>query len=258
MSGHWRVIDITELQWENLLQDKSVFREQDVKLMLALYSDRGIGQASVLAKEIGVSHYQELNLQIVRLGKRIVKKLPNIKYPTILDELPSITALKPADVPIQYKYIPFEGADDKDNPGHFYWILRPELENALKKLIDTNTIDNDERNVAEISGNQAKYLYEGAKKQITVNAYERNRKARNICIKKYGYKCFACGFDFEKKYGIIGRDFIEVHHIKPLHKINESYCIDPIADLRPVCPNCHAMLHKANITIEELKAILAK
>lgn len=257
MSGHWHVIDITELQWENLLKDKSVFNEQDIKLMLALYNSGCCTErASVLAKEMGISRYSELNLQIGRLGKRIVKKLPNIKYPTLFDEL-HITP-KIEDVPIQYTYIPFEGEDDEDNPGHFYWILRPELENALKKLIDTNTIDNDERNVAEISGNQAKYLYEGAKKQITVNAYERNRKARNICIKKYGYKCFACGFDFEKKYGIIGRDFIEVHHIKPLHKINESYCIDPIADLRPVCPNCHAMLHKANITIEELKAILAK
>ena len=43
------------------------------------------------------------------------------------------------------------------------FILRPELQNALKTLIDANTIDNDERNVAEISGNQAKCLYEGTK-----------------------------------------------------------------------------------------------
>lgn len=134
----------------------------------------------MLAKEMGISRYSELNLQIGRLSKRIVKKLPNIKYPTLFDEL-HVTP-KIADVPIQYTYIPFEGKDDEDNPDHFYWILR-QFENALKKLIATNTIDNDERNVAKISGNQAKCLYERAKKQITVNTYERNRKARNICIR---------------------------------------------------------------------------
>lgn len=34
--------------------------------------------------------------------------------------------------------------------------------------------------------------------------------------------------------------------------------IDPISDLRPVCPNCHAMLHKKNppYTIDELREII--
>lgn len=251
MSGHYSFIDITESQWESLLLDKSIFKEKDLELMLALYnSDLCKERATVLAEKIGVSNYQAVNQQIVQIGKRIVKKLPDIKYPK---------KYEPLNLPdIEYSLIPFEGEDDDDNPGHYYWILRSELENALKNLIDMNVINNDELNAAEIPNNQDKNLYEGAKKQVTVNAYERNRKARNICIKKYGNKCSACDFDFEKKYGKIGRNFIEVHHIKPLHEINESYCIDPVADLRPVCPNCHAMLHKANITIEELRKILKK
>ena len=43
-----------------------------------------------------------------------------------------------------------------------------------------------------------------------------------------------------------GEGFIHVHHLKPLAQIGEQYELDPINDLRPVCPNCHAMLHRAS------------
>jgi 5-methylcytosine-specific restriction protein A len=251
MSGHYFVLDITESQWERLLLDKNVFTEKDINLMLELYNcDFCKEKASVLAKKLNVCDHIVLNNQIGLLGKRIVNKLPDIKYPK---------KYAPLNLPdIEYRLIPFEGEDDDDNPGHYYWILRLELENALKNLIDVGAINNDQIDTTEIPSNDVKNLYEGAKKQVTVNAYERNRKARNICIKKYGNRCSACDFDFEKKYGEIGINFIEVHHIIPLHEINDKYRIDPIADLRPVCSNCHSMLHKANITIEQLKKILEK
>ncbi|HHH55102.1 MAG TPA: hypothetical protein ENK91_15680 [Bacteroidetes bacterium] len=100
-----------------------------------------------------------------------------------------------------------------------------------------------------------KDLFEGTKKQITVNAYERSSQARQECINEYGYKCVICKFDFEKSYGDIGKEFIHVHHIKPLSEIDEKYKINPIQDLRPVCPNCHAMLHKRKpaYSIEEIQ-----
>ncbi len=101
---------------------------------------------------------------------------------------------------------------------------------------------------------------EGAKKEIIVNAYERNPKARQECINHYGTKCFICGFDFEKKYGEIGEGFIHVHHIKPLSEIDEEYKVNPIQDLRPVCPNCHAMIHKRKPAygIKEIQSLLVK
>lgn len=101
-------------------------------------------------------------------------------------------------------------------------------------------------------------LYEGSKKLVAVNRYERNPKARQLCLLKYGYQCSVCEFDFEQFYGEIGKKFIEVHHIKPLSGINEEYRVNPFDDLRPVCPNCHAMLHKANVSIEELRRIIQK
>lgn len=107
-------------------------------------------------------------------------------------------------------------------------------------------------------------IYEGAKKTIVVNSYERNREARNECIAAHGYKyeCCVCRMDFEKMYGEIGRGFIHVHHIVPISTIGEEYKIDPIKDLVPVCPNCHAMLHKGKegevLTVDELKEIIKK
>lgn len=96
---------------------------------------------------------------------------------------------------------------------------------------------------------------EGATKQITVNARERDPRAREACIKIYGPHCRVCNFSFEEFYGSIGRDFIHVHHLKPVSETIEEYGIDPERDLCPVCPNCHAMLHKRNppYTVEELK-----
>lgn len=99
---------------------------------------------------------------------------------------------------------------------------------------------------------------EGAKRQVRVNAYERNPKARAACLKEHGYECVVCAFDFEARYGKRGRGFIHVHHLKPLALTDGSYKLDPIADLRPVCPNCHAMLHRGQsvLSIDELRAML--
>ena len=63
---------------------------------------------------------------------------------------------------------------------------------------------------------------------------------------------------FESIYGDIGKHFIHVHHIIPLSSIDETYILDPVKDLRPVCPNCHAMLHKRvpPFSIDELSSKL--
>lgn len=101
---------------------------------------------------------------------------------------------------------------------------------------------------------------EGARKVITVNAFERNPEARLACINYHGAVCKGCGFDFEKNYGALGKGFIHVHHIRPLGTIWESYKIDPVRELVPLCPNCHAMVHRGNaarpLSVEELRLII--
>lgn len=101
-------------------------------------------------------------------------------------------------------------------------------------------------------------LLEGHVKQVTVNVYERNAAARVKCIEHYGCSCFVCGLDFESKYGIVGRGFIHVHHEVEISSVGKEYIVDPISDLKPVCPNCHAMLHRKRpaYTIDELKKAL--
>ncbi|EJO33955.1 HNH endonuclease domain protein [Acinetobacter radioresistens WC-A-157] len=100
---------------------------------------------------------------------------------------------------------------------------------------------------------------EGQKIKITVNGYERCPKARAECIAIYGNRCYVCGISFQHMYGSFAKDFIHVHHIKPLYTIGEEYEVDPKEDLRPVCPNCHAMLHKTEngfpMTIKKLKLL---
>lgn len=103
----------------------------------------------------------------------------------------------------------------------------------------------------------ATYL-EGKVSTIKVNRYERDRNARKRCIEHFGAKCQVCEMEFEAVYGDIGKDFIHVHHLREISSIGKAYYVDPINDLVPVCPNCHAMLHTQTpaLTIEALKSRL--
>jgi len=100
--------------------------------------------------------------------------------------------------------------------------------------------------------------HEGAVTRILVNAYERDRAARQACIEQHGLACAVCEFRFDRRYGELGAGFIHVHHLVPLSELRTDYQVNPVADLRPVCPNCHAMLHRRRppLSIEELRARL--
>lgn len=103
---------------------------------------------------------------------------------------------------------------------------------------------------------------EGLVTKVSVNRYERSAEARNKCIAAKGCKCAVCGIDFEKVYGEVGKGFIHVHHVTPISSIGRDYKIDYKKDLVPVCPNCHAMLHRKKsppyiYTIKELRELIA-
>ena len=103
-------------------------------------------------------------------------------------------------------------------------------------------------------------LPEGAKIRVEVNRYERSRFNRAACIEILGDSCKACGLNFRDVYGEIGDGYIHVHHITPVSEIGKNYKVDPSKDLVPLCPNCHAMVHRKNppMTIPELKKHLVR
>lgn len=103
-------------------------------------------------------------------------------------------------------------------------------------------------------------LVEGAICRISVNSYERNPEARRRCIQIHGAKCCICNFDFGAVYGMEAQGYIHVHHVRPLSQIKGNYAVDPVNDLRPVCPNCHAVLHLNGRCrdIDDVKRLLTK
>jgi 5-methylcytosine-specific restriction protein A len=98
---------------------------------------------------------------------------------------------------------------------------------------------------------------EGGRTLASVSRVERSTEARAACIAAHGHRCAVCDFDFEERYGTLGRGFVHVHHLEDLASGERD--VDPVRELRPVFPNCHAMLHRGSSTarsIEELQSLL--
>ncbi len=95
-------------------------------------------------------------------------------------------------------------------------------------------------------------------------AKERNQAVIRLAKEQFKAKnrklyCQVCGFDFFKKYGLRGLDFIEAHHVLPVSKLKKK-SITKVSDIALVCSNCHRMLHRERPWLEmsELKDILKK
>ncbi len=101
-------------------------------------------------------------------------------------------------------------------------------------------------------------LTEGAIREITTEIKSRNIQVKQAAVKKYGAVCQVCGFVFAEKYGELGKDFIEIHHINPLSESfgERNVTVD---DVNLVCANCHRMLHRngaKGILVEVLRDII--
>jgi len=230
---------------------KKVAEPKDIKVFQVIYNfnERHEAAASEIAAVMGIN-YQELNLRFGELSKDVDEIIPNIVY-----------ELRRNGKPERWNLF-FNGRYNHAGKGKlFYWQLRTPLVEALQELSLTGEFKKTEDLAEELPEQALKTLPEGAKKSIVVNAYERNPKAREECVQHYGTDCAVCGFNFGVAFGELGQGFIHVHHLKPISTIGESYDVNPIQDLCPVCPNCHAMLHRkkdAVLSIEELIKIRNK
>ncbi|VDB00118.1 hypothetical protein S1OALGB6SA_1192 [Olavius algarvensis spirochete endosymbiont] len=114
-------------------------------------------------------------------------------------------------------------------------------------LVDSGNIDKEEIQ------HQERQRY-----SVTSTVIERNPSAREACITHRGSICAACEFNFTDKYGISGPDLIHVHHVNDLSLSDGQHNVDPIKDLIPLCPNCHAMIHteRPAMDLEKLRRII--
>ncbi len=236
--------DLTKTQWIEILLNRELTTEIGLSIFQALYSFEGhkayASQIGMILGYKGKSPHGPLNLEIGRYAKRIAKYY-DIEFTERSNR--------------KYKFwnLFFNGWNDKK---YFVWQLKPQLAEALKETKLTGEFQFAD----ELPTDDLKELKEGIKRTVLVNSYERNPKARQLCVEYWGLSCYVCEINFEKLYGEIGKGFIHVHHLIPVSQIGELYQIDPIQDLRPVCPNCHSMLHKKTppLKIEELKDMMSR
>lgn len=91
---------------------------------------------------------------------------------------------------------------------------------------------------------------------------ERNHKLIRNAKKKFldnngRLYCEICGFDFSEKYGELGTNYIEAHHVIPVSTMSEGEKTK-IEDIVMVCSNCHSMIHRKKpwLNKNELKKLL--
>jgi 5-methylcytosine-specific restriction protein A len=191
--------------------------------------------ARQIARALGYKHYSVANSQYGRLGRSVRESLG--KTGDSIDQRLGM-------------FVTFEKRNDE-----WHWLMRPEVAEALERL---GWVEAAAPLLPEEVPPTAARLVEGAVSRVLVNAYERNPEARRRCIEAHGTRCCICGFSFGAVYGEVAEGYIHVHHLRPLSEIDGEYAVDPIADLRPICPNCHAVLRRRipAFGIEEVRALL--
>lgn len=106
---------------------------------------------------------------------------------------------------------------------------------------------------------QLESFVEGSKTLRYVTTYERNPRYRKLALALHGLTCKACDVDMGKRYGAYAQGLIHVHHVVPVSTYELPKSIDPLTDLVPVCPNCHAVIHRkktATLSVADIRKLL--
>ena len=154
-------------------------------------------------------------------------------------------------------------SDDEILAGYAGYISYKALEvyirfYANKIGVDLSTIQISEKENGNSNNDIEHQMVEGRLMEDKVLRRVRNRAARQKCLENSNFTCSVCGFNFYKVYGEIGKDFIEVHHTKPLSSYNEEHEVLE-SELVALCSNCHSMVHRRRpmpYSIDEIKRIL--
>ena len=88
---------------------------------------------------------------------------------------------------------------------------------------------------------------------------ERNIQLLKKVKSSQGYTCKVCNTNFEDKYGPLGKEFIEAHHLRPIAQLTgDKVKLDARTDFTVLCSNCHSMIHRLDdpSDLELLKSML--
>jgi 5-methylcytosine-specific restriction enzyme A len=84
------------------------------------------------------------------------------------------------------------------------------------------------------------------------------KQVKRSALKRYGkVMCEVCGFNFQMKYGPLGENYIECHHVVPISQLAPA-AKTRVKDIALLCSNCHRMIHRRRpwLGISELKSLL--
>lgn len=196
----------------------------------------------------GLTH-RELDRSVLSVGfdSRGYQSMSILHYMGLTKEFKSIFAS------LDYS----EAVSALNDAGKDYHDVRDAILRNLKNPIADDVESNAFRLTSKLAVEDAK---EGRKVLYYTTKYERKPILRRKAIAIHGFVCMACGFDFEARYGEIGRGFIEVHHVRPLKSLDQEVVVNPETDLVCVCSNCHRMIHRLEgeiLGVDELKNIIS-
>lgn len=137
--------------------------------------------------------------------------------------------------------------DPIDELAEFSFRMRPEVARALEQLGWTNRLP-EVPSVTRIpfrtiEGEQIEQLRlhrkreRGLREAKIADASARSADGRLRC------EVPGCGFDFESRYGQLGRGYIQVHHLRPLGT-RDAPEHTALEELILICANCHVMIHR--------------
>jgi hypothetical protein len=206
-----------------------------------------------LATAIGMPNPRNLNWVLASVGKTI--KLLAKKWQ---DNIPPITCLvinKGKSIPgdgvggfirSNFSQLPLPKKRQLVNEALGQVYAFPRWQDVLQELglrpsgawQRDELIDNDD----EAEFPEGRILYRRHRQRERNALLVKRAKAR--ALKRDGkLACAACGFEFRTVYGLVGRDFIEAHHTRPLAELTDERPAR-IEEIALVCSNCHRMIHR--------------
>ena len=209
--------------------------------------------------------YNEEELKVLKALKESEHKLNNCEISDrsglSLDKIKDTVALLLNNESIKQDTINARTYNKRDDLASFYTETKNQgiIRDFVYEMVSIYNEVTEYHQNATINELESLCIVEGRPIGIFSTKYERSKKNRDKAIEIHGLTCMVCGFNFKDFYGDHGRDYIEVHHVKPLSTLDEEVVINPQTDLVCVCSNCHRMLHRNRdrvLTIEELKEIV--